>query len=104
MATYKEHKENLNLILSDSDKPVKIKITCYYGTTVKLTTSVTDYEILQCGDLQVLGSAEELKGKNIRFDGICKNPSGQSIKIKHNIYEVGGDEVTYIFPEEFTGT
>ena len=32
MPIYKEKKDKYNLLLTDSGKQVKIKITCYYGT------------------------------------------------------------------------
>ena len=105
MSVYKEIKEKYNLLLTDPDKLVTIKITCYNGTTVRMLTSVTGYNILQCGDLHVLGRADQLNGKTVRFDGVCKNPDGQKIKIKHKIYESGGeDEVKYIFPDDYTGS
>ena len=103
MPIYTEKEDKLKLELSDSGKQVKIKITCYYKTTVGISTSVTDYDIYPCKKLAPLGKTGELKGKTVSFDGTARNPDLQNIRIKHKIYEVGGKQITYTIPDDYTG-
>jgi len=100
---YTEKKDKLILKLSDSDKLVKIKVDCCYGTIVTIKFTSGSRKTVECGEICTIGKASDLKGKKIRFTGVAKNPDGEEVKITHTFYEVGGKRKTYTFPGGYTG-
>ena len=103
MPVYIEKKDKLKLKVSNTDKQIKIKVECYNGTIVTVKFFDNIFKNVYCGETRVIGTAAELKGKTLIFTGIAKNPNGEIVKIKHTIFEVGGNKVTYTFPDGYTG-
>lgn len=100
---YKEKKDKLKLFVSDSDGEVKIGIDCFNGTIGSLSFKREKIKLLKCGETTVISSAAELKGKAVTFRGGGNNPDGGSFKITHKIFETGGGELVYTFPDDYTG-
>ncbi|OFX28206.1 MAG: hypothetical protein A2X08_10515 [Bacteroidetes bacterium GWA2_32_17] len=103
MSVYKEKKEKNILTISNLNNPIKLKVDCQYGTISEVTFNHNELKTVGCGENKIVGSASELKGKTINFNGASGNPSGGQIKIIHTIYEEGGNELIYIFPDNYSG-
>jgi hypothetical protein len=103
MAIYVEKPEKLNLAVSNSDNPVKLKVDCQYGTVASVAFNFNGRKTVRYGNEIVIGSANALKGKRIKFTGISSNPERGKIKTIHEIFEKGGNSLTYVFPDYYTG-
>jgi hypothetical protein len=104
MAIYVETKSKLNFNVSNSANLVKIKVDCYNGTVASVNGNHPNSDAIHCGEVQELGVASDIGDGTIRFNCAANNPGGEAIKIKHTIYEEGGESLTYIFPDDYTGT
>lgn len=103
MSIYKEKKERLNLKLSDSDNDVNITVDCFNGTVASVTFKNPKILEVHCGETKRIGKSSGLRGKTIKFSGAANNPDGNKIKITHKIFEVGKDQITYTFPDDYSG-
>lgn len=103
MAIYKEKKEKLNLNVSNSNNEVKISVDCYNGTTTQVSIDTGSLVIAGCSETKVIEKASFLKGKTLEFSCAANNPDSNQIKVIHKIFEAGGNEITYIFPDDYTG-
>ncbi|MFC2152019.1 hypothetical protein ACFLSE_05775 [Bacteroidota bacterium] len=105
MPQYKEKKDKNNLTVSNTDNSVKIKVDCQYGTIAFVSFNGEDeIKTVECGKEEVIGKANKLKGKSVKFSCTSSNPDDGQIKIIHTIYETGGNKLIYTFPDDYTGT
>jgi hypothetical protein len=103
MPVYKELERRNILEISGSNSPVYFKVDCQYGTITEVTFDYKGLRTVGCGEEVLIGTAAELKGIKITFNGSSGNPGGGRIKIIHTFYEKDGKKLIYIFPNDFTG-
>lgn len=103
MPIYKELEIRNILQISGSGNPVLFKVDCQYGTIAEVTFDYNGLKTVGCGEELIIGSASELKGLKITFNGSSGNPEGKRIKIIHTFYEKGGNTLIYAFPDDYTG-
>ena len=102
--TYVEKESRLNLDVTNSDNEIKFQIDCFNGTQANVSLFNGDEKELLCGEAKSIGKASALKGKTVFVIGAADNPDGEAIKIVHKIFETNGNSLTYIFPDDYTGT
>ena len=100
---FTEKKDKLNLNVSNSNNEIKISVDCFNGTIAQVSVDPGKLIIIGCGETKVIGIASALNGKTLEFNGDADNPNNNPIKVRHKIYEVGGNEITYTFPDGYTG-
>jgi hypothetical protein len=100
MPIYVENPDKLNLQISDSQIDVIIKVNCYCGTR---TTVAFESGYAKCKKSVVIGKASELKGQTVLFSGSAYNALDNNIRVKHTIQEENGNELIYIFPDDYAG-
>lgn len=103
MAIYVENKDRNILVITVDGGDVEFKIDCQYGTYASVSFFYKGLKTVGCGQNVIIGNTSELKGKNITFNGASGNPDGGKIRIIHTCYEIGGNTLTYIFPDDYTG-
>lgn len=103
MPVYEENKGKLILNVSDSDNDVKITVNCLYGSEAQIRVDTGRLIKVDYGETKVLGKASALKNKILEFEGIAENPNGNKINVEHTIFEEGGEKITYVFPDDYTG-
>jgi len=103
MCIYKEKPDKLNLNVTNSNQEVKIKLDCYFGTVASVSFYHNGLKTINCGEEETIDEATNIKGSQDEFNGKANNPNNQQIRVVHTIYEVGGDSIEYIFPDDYTG-
>jgi FlaG/FlaF family flagellin (archaellin) len=103
MPIFVEKHDKLNLNVSDTSNLVKITVDCDDGTLTSVAFDSGNLETVHCGETVIVGKAKDLKGKTIEFNGLASNPSGDSINVKHTIFEEGSNKIIYVFPDNFSG-
>lgn len=105
MAIYNEKPEKLSLSLSSSSNKVTLTLNTYHGTVSGVSWIFNDIDFRsKKGEPVEMGTAAQLKGKTIYFDGSSNNPSNGKIKVECIIKEENGNTLTYIFPDDFEGS
>jgi len=103
MGEYVEIKDKNVLKVSNTKNPVKIRIECQYGTISGVSFYNEKLITVECGGEVIVGEARKMHNKTIEFNGSSGNPDEGEIKIIHTIYEEGGNEIVYTFPDDYTG-
>lgn len=101
---YTENEDKNILTVSFKDNLVSITIDCQYGTLASVSFFHKMLKTVRCGESELIGTAKELKGKTIEFNGSAGNPTDGQIKIIHTIYEENGNELIYTLPDDYSGT
>jgi hypothetical protein len=104
MPIYKEKKEKLTLEIISNERPVNIRVACYYGTTSEISYYLNDLKEVPIGEEVKLGTGSELKGKRLLFTSAASNKDGLEIKLDFTLTQEGTEPLTYTFPEDYTGT
>lgn len=101
---YTEKEGKNTITISGTDNLIKLRVDCQYGTLASVSFYSLKLVMVGCGKAETVRLARDLKGKTIEFNGSAGNPDGGQLKIIHTIYEENGNKLTYIFPDDYTGT
>ncbi len=104
MSIYIENQDKNVIQLQSEQSNVLLKVDCQHGTYAAVTDNYHPSNTVDCGNEMVIGKVAELKEKVLKFTGTSGNPSGDQIKIIHTIYEEGGIQINYTFPDDYSGT
>ena len=100
---YTEKEDKNILVVLTTGKPVNITVDCQYGTLVSVSFYHKGLKTARCGEGEIIGVAQDLKGKTIEFNGSAGNPANGQLRIIHTIRETDGNELIYTFPDDYTG-
>ncbi|MEO8066478.1 MAG: hypothetical protein ABI599_02170 [Flavobacteriales bacterium] len=101
---YKEKDDKLCLDVPATDKTVTLEVTCFNATTAKVSYYYSGLKVANCGDAVDVGIANTLKGAKRAYNGNGSNPLGGKFKVKHVFTSPNGKKLTYVFPDDYTGT
>ena len=105
MAIYREKENKLSLPINDGAGNISVTVNTFLASRGSLSWFFKG-ELCTAEKDQptIIGSANQLKNKSIKFDGKSNNPSGSSVKMEYIFSTDNGELLKYTFPDDYTGT
>lgn len=100
---YEEKADKLWLDVPATDEKVKLRVTCFNGTTAEVSYYFLGLRMTGCGETGEVGVAGVLKDGKRVYNGSGNNALGGKFKVEHLFTSPNGKKLTYTFPDDYTG-